>query len=110
MLPPALLQGCSGLLTHALLQPFPFLLCFPLGRNCGIAFFENAGTGILRYPLTQKKHGYENKDNEGCNNLAGKNVCRDRAKQWGCKKSTPGGSLGFIEGAASCVGGSRIEL
>jgi len=51
------------------------LLCFPLGRNCGIAFLENARTGILRYPFTQKEHGDENKDNECCDNLAGENIC-----------------------------------
>jgi len=80
VLPPAqldiaLFHGCPGLFAHVLLQPFPFLLCFPLGRNCGIAFFENARTGILRYPFTQKKHGDENKDNEGCDNLASENIC-----------------------------------
>jgi len=80
MLPPAqlditLLHGCPCVLTHALLQPFTFLFCFPLGHNCGIAFFKNTWTGILRYPFTKKKYGDENKDDEGCDNLAGEDIC-----------------------------------
>jgi hypothetical protein len=112
MLPPAQLDvyGWPYLLTQALLLSFPLLLCFPFGHNCGVAFFENARTCILRYPFTQKKHGDENKDDEGCDNLPGENICRHRAKQWMCKKTTPGRGIGIIGGAASCIGGSRIEL
>jgi hypothetical protein len=69
-----LLDYGPGLFTDPLLS-FALLLGFRFGCKCGIAFFENSRSGILGYPFTQKKYRDENKDYEGCDNLAGEYVC-----------------------------------
>jgi len=69
------------------LLSFPLLFGFGLGCNCGIAFFENSRSGILGYPFTQKKHGDENEDDEGGDNLAGEYICRYGAKERMCKET-----------------------
>jgi len=79
LLPPAQLDVAlfhygPGLFTQALLLSFTLLLGFALGCNCRIAFFKNTGTGILRYPFTQKKYGDEDKDDESCDDLAGEYI------------------------------------
>jgi hypothetical protein len=90
LLPPAqlnlaLLYYGPGLLTETLLLSFALLLGFGLGW--GIAFFKNSGSGILGNPFTQEKHGDENKDDGGCDNLASEYICRHRAKKWMCKET-----------------------
>jgi hypothetical protein len=85
LLPPAqldvaLLNCGPSLLTQTLLLPFTLLFCFALGHDCGISFFKNSRTGILRYPFTQKKHRDENKDDEGRDNLACEYIRRHRTK------------------------------
>jgi hypothetical protein len=88
LLPPAQLDLAllhyygPGLLTQTLLLSFALL--FGFGLCCGIAFFKNTRSGILGYPFTQEKYGDENKDDEGCDNLASEYICRHRAKQRVC--------------------------
>jgi|SRR6266850_2233441 len=90
LLPPAqlvlaLLHYGPGLLTETLLLSFALLLGF--GLDCGIALFKNTRSCILGYPFTQEKHGDENKDDGGCDNLASEYICRHSAKQWMCEET-----------------------
>ena len=64
-----------------------FALVFDFGITYWIAFFKYPRSGILGDPFTQEKHGDEDKDDDGCDNLASEYIRRDRTEQRMCKET-----------------------